>query len=758
MNNSKNAQKRIRQKALNTARKNSGNENQAFNNKERIRKDPRLKALNLINPVEGTPRVPTLADIKTMYGAPATLAEVDADTKKANDAAIGQCHSLLHHAISIMGMSAYPQFLGYGYLTGLAQNGLIRAGCEMIADEMVEKGITLTTKGNNDPDTDKQAKLDRLNELITKINLLPTLRKAVSISKYYGGSLVYMDFDGIDTASENLLNPLILTKNELRGKKLRRLKVIEPYNLSPGQYNAADPLQEYYFKPRYWFVMGKAVDASRFLPPVQENELPTILRPAYNFFGIPLAQIVLDAVAHFTECREAEARLLTKFSLTVFKTNLNEQIFSGGDWTQIDNRVNNFVQYRSNDGVMLIDKESEDIDIKSTSLAGVKDIVSQAMEIVAAYFNEPVTKMWGLTPSGFNTGESDLNNHYDHIASQQEKQLRDQIEYVLKVLQVQEWGEIDNEITFTFNPLSEEKEESIATVNKIKAETQQIYISNGVISPDEGRECLKADPKSGFNNLNEESVPEEELSEEERELLGLTEKREVLSQDEKLAEDSGGKRKRERQILKNGGRWITINGSHVLVDSQGTIVMGNENLLNKNIKDFDKTDEIKEVEEIENKLEDVTAAKADVIRSIEDNEDDTGVIEYSDITDKIQSFADGGTAEQQSEIFSSVLDKYSEKGYTIGENNINLSDKLYKTQKGIIDKAGQMGYQVTVSRSVNSTDFPSIYITDTTTGRTTRIANHYNGRTRTGVFTNKELAFSPNAVFNAAIAELGKDE
>lgn len=533
MNNSKNAQKRIRQKALTTARKNSGNENQAFNNKERIRKDPRLKALNLINPVEGTPRVPTLADIKTMYGAPATLAEVDADTKKANDAAIGQCHSLLHHAISIMGISAYPQFLGYGYLTGLAQNGLIRAGCEMIADEMVEKGITLTTKGNNDPDTDKQAKLDRLNELITKINLLPTLRKAVSISKYYGGSLVYMDFDGIDTASENLLNPLILTKNELRGKKLRRLKVIEPYNLSPGQYNAADPLQEYYFKPRYWFVMGKAVDASRFLPPVQENELPTILRPAYNFFGIPLAQIVLDAVAHFTESREAEARLLTKFSLTVFKTNLNEQIFSGGDWAQIDNRVNNFVQYRSNDGVMLIDKESEDIDIKSTSLAGVKDIVSQAMEIVAAYFNEPVTKMWGLTPSGFNTGESDLNNHYDHIASQQEKQLRDQIEYVLKVLQVQEWGEIDNEITFTFNPLSEEKEESIATVNKIKAETQQIYISNGVISPDEGRECLKSDPKSGFNNLNEESVPEEELSEEERELLGLTEKREVLSQDEK---------------------------------------------------------------------------------------------------------------------------------------------------------------------------------------------------------------------------------
>lgn len=527
--------KSSRKKAIQTARRNSGQENRAQNAVNAWRgNDPRLKALNLVS--GGVHSTPTIDDIRKMYGAPTTLAEVDEKTRLANDAAISQCHSLLHHAISVMGMSAYPQFLGYGYLTGLAQNGLIRAGCEMIADEMLEKGITLTTRGNHDPDTDKQEKIDRLTELITKIDLLPTLRKAVSTSKYYGGCLVYMDFDGINPETENLLNPLLLTSNELQGKKLRRLKIIEPYNISPGQYNAADPLAESYFKPQYWFIMGRAVDGSRMLPPIQENELPTILRPAYNFFGIPLAQIVLDAVAHFTECREAEARLLTKFSLTVFKTNLNEQIFSGGDWSQIDNRVNNFVQYRSNDGVMLIDKESEDIDIKTTALGGVKDIVSQAMEIVAAYFNEPVTKMWGLTPSGFNTGESDLSNHYDHIASQQEKQLRPAIEYVLKVLQVQEWGEIDHEITFTFNPLSEEKEESIAQVNKIKAETQQIYIANGVISPEEGRECLKADPRSGFNNLNEESEEEELLSEEERTALGLNEKREVLSIDENFAD------------------------------------------------------------------------------------------------------------------------------------------------------------------------------------------------------------------------------
>lgn len=38
MNNSKNAQKRIRQKALNTARKNSGNENQLSTTKNESEK------------------------------------------------------------------------------------------------------------------------------------------------------------------------------------------------------------------------------------------------------------------------------------------------------------------------------------------------------------------------------------------------------------------------------------------------------------------------------------------------------------------------------------------------------------------------------------------------------------------------------------------------------------------------------------------------------------------------------------------------
>src|SRR5690606_26507714 len=109
-------------------------------------------------------------------------------------------------------------------------------------------------------------------------------------------------------------------------------------------------------------------------------------------------------------------------------------------------------------------------------------IVRQSMEYVAAMFNEPVTKMWGLSPNGFSTGDMELQNHYDNIKAQQEKMYGEAIRRVLRVLQQNRYGEIDDSIIFTFNPLSEDDERKIAETNKIQADTDAVLISTGVIS------------------------------------------------------------------------------------------------------------------------------------------------------------------------------------------------------------------------------------------------------------------------------------
>lgn len=440
------------------------------------------------------------------YNLPQTLGNVPKSVQKINDSAFNAIKPQLEsfvadgwkHTMKAMGIlhCADASFMGYGALANLSQNGLIRAGVEMRGDEMTRKWGELSRKGDNDSNDEQQEKLDKLTQEMDKWKVRELFRSASCLCGYMGGCLLF-----IDTGEDNLANPLILDSMTFAPDTFKGFRLIEPYLVTPGGYNSTNPMREDYFKPSLWYVQGIPVHSSRLIY-FAENKLTSLLKPAYNFFGLPLAQKVIDAVAHYTENREAAGRLLQKYSVTILKTNM-EDVLSGGFDQALKNRIQYFVQNRSNDGCAAIDKDMEDLVIQTTSLAGVTDIVRQSMEYVAAMFCEPVTKMWGLSPNGFSSGDVELQNHYDNIKAQQEKMFGEPIRRVIRVLQQNLYGEIDDSIIFNFLPLAENDERAIAETNKIQADTDSVLITAGVISEDEARERLIADANSGYNTLTE---------------------------------------------------------------------------------------------------------------------------------------------------------------------------------------------------------------------------------------------------------------
>ena len=449
---------------------------------------------------------PNFVDIDK-FNLPKTLAHVPEAVRTQNNMAFDSIRPQLEgflsdgwqHTMKAMGIlhCADASFMGYGALANLSQNGLIRAGVEMRGDEMTRKWGELSRKGNTEEETDEQQeKLDAITEEMEKYKVRELFRSASCLCGYMGGCLLF-----IDTGEEVLANPLILDSMTFAPGTFKGFRLIEPYLVTPGGYNSTNPMADDYFKPSLWYVQGIPVHASRLIY-FAENKLTSLLKPAYNFFGLPLAQKVIDAVAHYTENREAAGRLLQKYALTVLKTNM-EEVLQGGFDKALRERIQYFVQTRSNDGCAAIDKEMEDLVLQTTSLAGVTDIVRQSMEYVAAMFNEPVVKMWGLSPNGFSSGEMELQNHYDNIKAQQEKMFGEPMRRVLRVLQHNLYGATDDSIIFTFSPLSEDDERKIAETNKMQADTDAVLISNGVIDENEARERLIADPNSGYNTLKE---------------------------------------------------------------------------------------------------------------------------------------------------------------------------------------------------------------------------------------------------------------
>lgn len=438
-----------------------------------------------------------LVSIKKKYGVPLTNA--GESVKVAMDAALETSghFNAIRNAVASGGIDAYPQFLGYAYLSGLQQNGFIRAGVEGLADDMTARFIELIRTSdieNNDDD-----KINKINEYLNAFQIKELFNKAAALNGYFGGCLIY-----VDTDDEDLLSAL---DEKSLNHSIKGYVLIEPINVYPGRYNSTNPLRADYFIPETWFILGQEVHASRLLY-LAADEVSMLLKPAYNFFGIALAQIAADSVSHFIKDREAASRLLHKYSLLVFKTDMGSALYSGNP-EELYSRVKVLADFRDNNSVIIIDKEDEDIVTVTTSLAGVTDVVRLSLELMPIMFRQPLTKFLGISPGGMNaTGESDENNWNEYVLSQCEKQLRKPVKRLLELIQYDLFGEVDECIDFIFKVQSSNDEVKEINNNKIKADTYVQLTTAGIISPEEARKALAEDEKSGFNSIDVDAVPE----------------------------------------------------------------------------------------------------------------------------------------------------------------------------------------------------------------------------------------------------------
>lgn len=408
-------------------------------------------------------------------------------------------NSLTQHA-SEMGQYPITSFIGYGALQQIAQNGMIRACIQTVADDITREWIQI--KGGDESDPDKISELQDLQE--SKYNLRKLFNNASAVTGYMGGSFIYVD-TGVEDVQELPLIYEDISAELVKGGKLKFV-VVDPVNVTPCDYNAVDPLRDDYMVPRHWFVLGKKVHASRLIP-IVDNPPPLLLRPAYNFLGIPQAQILWDYVLHWNECRVYTANLLKKVSLLVVKTDTNA-IFGVADGVrQFDMRMAALQRYRDNDSVYVCDKEAEDVTNVQTSIAGCTDIVRQSLEMIAAINRTPAVKLLGISPSGFNaTGESDITNYNDHVASKQSLR-RDAITKCLRAIQLVEYGEIDESIDFDFNQLNKQREADAAFNAKTRIDGLAVLADRQAISAEEFRTAIKNDKGLGLDFLSDE-MPE----------------------------------------------------------------------------------------------------------------------------------------------------------------------------------------------------------------------------------------------------------
>lgn len=431
---------------------------------------------------------------------------------------------------------AYSSFVGYGMLSNLTQEALIRAGVETIADDMTRK---LPELYYNDDGYGKEDLINTINSEMARYKIKSIINDAMQKDGYFGGCLVYIDVG--DLEDDEAEEPLVLDKKTFKTGSFRGLKVIEPVNIAAGDYNTTNPTNKNYFTPEWYYILGKRYHASRFLY-IASNDAPLLLKPAYNFFGIPQAQLALDYVANYIANRESAQELLNKFSLTGFGTDLSQALQQDGSWADIINRIKAFNKFKTNNGTFVYNKETEELMQLNTPLGGVRDIVEMSMNCLTAVWRIPKVRYIGEGDGGLNAStDGQLRSYYDYILALQEKVLSTPYEKIIRILQLNKGLEPDDKLLFKFPYLWEMDEKERAELNKTQADRDAIYLANGVISQEEVRQRLSLDRYSGYTMIDVDDVPEPQ-----EQPLENTDKEEQDEED------------RQAMDMAIDGRWITI--------------------------------------------------------------------------------------------------------------------------------------------------------------------------------------------------------
>ena len=421
----------------------------------------------------------------------------------AQDDAFSPISSWAMQAFSAYGGGSIEAFRGYPYLAELAQRPEYRRGTEIHAREMTRKWIKIHSKSN---DKSKADYIGKLNDALEKFRVREVFREAIEHDGFFGKGQIYIDTGDGDNKTE-LKTPLTISPVKIGKGDLRRLKAIEPLWTYPGVYNAANPLHHHFYNPETWWVQGTEIHKSRLLPLIS-REVPDLLKPAYLFGGLSLSQMAEPYVNNWLRARQSVSDLMNAFSVMVLKTNMSATLAGEYD-TNLVSRVHVFNQARNNKGTFLVDKETEDFANVAAPIGGLDHLQAQAQEHMASVYGIPNVKFFGITPSGLNaSSDGEVRVFYDTVLAAQQHIIRPPLTQIIDIIQLSEFGSIDDSITFEFNPLWEQSAVELSTIRKTNADTAAVYIADGTISPEEERIRLAAEEDGQYDGLDLSIVPE----------------------------------------------------------------------------------------------------------------------------------------------------------------------------------------------------------------------------------------------------------
>lgn len=318
---------------------------------------------------------------------------------------------------------------------------------------------------------------EAIKQRMEELGLQAFMTRALSQGRLFGGALILMLIDDGRELSEPL--------NEKAVRRVDGFRIYDRWQISFTQKQLySDPRMPKYGMPERYDITPYSggrftVHESRVVR-VPGMEVSERKRVENNGWDYSILELGYQALQDLDSTHRSSASIVSDFVQTVMSIKGLTDMLSSGQESAIVDRLNILDMSRSVLNTLLMDADGEQFSKQSSSVAGLSDLLMQFRIQLAGIYGIPMTKLFGISAGGLNaTGDNDVRNYYDDIASDQEYKLRPILERIVKILMLEQGSE-PSSWRILFNPLWQLSEREVAEVRKITAEADAVYMDRGV--------------------------------------------------------------------------------------------------------------------------------------------------------------------------------------------------------------------------------------------------------------------------------------
>lgn len=357
---------------------------------------------------------------------------------------------------------------------------------DAVARDMTRERVDI----NTDADT---ADVKAFDKGLARMKLWSQLCLNIKWARLYGGSCAFMMIDGQDPKTP--LRSDSIGKGQFKG-----LLPMDRWLLQPSLQELVQDFGPHFGKPIYYQTVPDSMGMPLMtihhtrMVRLEGVELPYWQKISENLWGQSVLERMWDRLLAYDSTTTGVAQLVYKAHLRTMKVEgLRDIIGQGGVMMNgLIAQVNMIRAMQTNEGLTLIDAKDE-FDVQAYTFAGLDTVLVQFGEQLCGAVEIPAVRMFGQSPAGFNSGDSDLRSYYDSIKQNQEADLGPELETVYKVAWLSEFGFAPpEEFDLEFEHLWQMDEVQKSQVTKTTEEAISDAYEKQIIDRDTAMRELKA--------------------------------------------------------------------------------------------------------------------------------------------------------------------------------------------------------------------------------------------------------------------------